>query len=337
MPTATTSANSAPRSKKAPKNAVAVTPGGAITDDMIIGHYYWIGIPEQYKSAVTIKKNWKAAGLPEDKLPRERQKVHVAQEAIRSIEGDASNGIRRRVIVNEVEHTSGSVTSQVTLQIWDQENRVIEHEKSMRVTFDKKLGDFAEFEQLDPDAQDHLEGLEERIREHFEAHATRMPGAKMRWIIRTLLQSEGAENMSDSGKSAVYYITAEKTDVLKAVGQFLAETYKGDGNHAKGSLHSVPVINDEGQREFLKARFVQNCEDDLQRFRDKLLDLVRKQGDRKRGFRSDMLHNLREERAQLIDRREKFSELLSDTLTELDQSSRLADSALTKLMAQADV
>lgn len=316
-----------------PKNAVAITPGGAITEQHIIGDYFWFNIPDQAVSEITVKRNMKAAELPEEWIPRSRQPAHVAQEAIRSVEGDRSNGVKRRVIVAEVAQDERSLIYQVTLQTWDKELAVIEHEKSMRVIFDKALGDFEAFDHLE--AYEPLKGLEGDIREHFEQHASKMPGHKIRTIIRHGLEKAGATNMSESGKSAVYFMEHKEVDLLRAAQTFISATYTGRGLHSKGNLHIVPVVNDEGQRELIRRKFVETCDDDMRNFRDRLLDLVRTKDQRVNGFRSDLISNLIEERKKLTERRSQFEGILNENLSALDQSAKLADKALTKLLEEA--
>lgn len=316
---------------------VAVTPGGAVTEDMIVGWIFYYSIPDEYKPATTIQRAMKAADLPEEWAPRARQKVHVFQEACRSAEGSRSNGKRREVVVNEVTNNNTKCAYQVTLRTWDDENEVIEHEKSMRVTFDKAKGNIDKFEPLDAEAFHELEGLVDEIREHFDSHAARIPGHKIRTIIRQQLEKAGAENMSDSGRSAIYFIENAKRPLLDSVAKFLSTLYTGKGGHTRGSLHSIPMVNDEGQREMLKRKFVENCDEDLKQYRNMLLDLVKGQNERQRGYRADLLNNLQRRRRELTERVERFQGILNDSMAELDQSQELADKALAKLLREAEV
>lgn len=321
---------------QAPTNVVAVTPGGALSEEHFLGFFFWYNVPEELKAGTTLRRAATNAGLPEDLLPKERQPFHVAQEAIRHVEGDRSNGVRRRVVVHEVVHTGAKLVYQVTLQIWDRENEAIEHEKSMRVTFDKVRGEFTAFDPLDAHAYSELRPLEEVIREYYAKHRSWLPGHKVRTIVRHYLEGLGAENMSDSGRSAVYYVTKDCEEDLKSVKEFL-QVYDGKKGHTKGGLHMVPVVNDEGQREMLKRKFLENCEQDLAEYRDRLVKLVKDQGDRKRGFRADMLANIQQQRREFQERKARFEAVLNDTLGELDQSMGLADKALTKLLQEAEV
>jgi hypothetical protein len=318
---------------------VAITPGGTIEEDMLVGFYVLFGVPESYKSAITIRKNWRAAGLAEDRLPRQRQPVHVAQEAIRSVEGDASwDGTKARVIVNEVSETGTDYVGQATLQIWAPDALTIEFEKSLRVRFNKRTDDFEGFDVLDPDGYEHLKGVEQQIREHFETHAKRIGGSKIRLMVRHMLEEEArAENVSITKKSALYFVEREHKPLLDGIAEFLKTTYPASGLHSAGGLHTIPVVNDEGQRAWLRARAAENIDEDLRIYRDRLLDLVRKQDERKQGYRTDLIFNLQKQRQELLDRKQRFEGILGEAITELDQSSRLADAALTRLLREAQV
>lgn len=320
-------------------NFVAITPGGLIEEDMLVGYYVLFGLPESYKSAVTIRKKWRAAGLPEDRLMTQRQPLHVAQEAIRSVEGDASwDGTKARVIVDEVSETGTDYVGQATLQIWAPDALTIEFEKSLRIRFNKREDDFDAFEVLDQDGYEHLKGIEKRIREHFETYAKRIGGSKVRTMVRHLLNEEAlAENVSITKKSALYFVEREYKPLLDGIAQFLTTTYPASGLHSPGGLHTIPVVNDEGQRAWLRARAAENIDEDLRAYRDRLLDLVRKQDDRKQAFRTDMIHNLQKQRQDLLERKQRFEGIVGEAITELDQSSRLADQALTRLMREVEV
>jgi hypothetical protein len=326
----------------ATKNLVAVTPGGDITEDMLAGEYLWYSIPEDMLSLASVRRHVQALGLDLDRFPKERRMEHVAQEACRKVEGVYQNGTRTEIRAEMVLRNNTEMVYQITKHIADKEKRVVDHPKALRVIFSYEKQTL-KFEPLGETERHEVKTIEEAIREHFEKNATKMPGHKLRTIIRHYLEDIGAENVRGQS-GGIYFVPkvnpqkdGSVIDGREFVGALLAlleAIYK-----RRPEAHRVPCVNDEGQREYLKQVFIENCADDLEKYRDELLDLVRAQqdGKRKRGFRRDVVARLVEHRKVIDARRAQFADLLQDELGELDRNMKLADAALKKFLTEADV
>jgi hypothetical protein len=327
------------------KNLVAVTPGGDITDDMIVGSYVLFSIPEDLLSLRRVRKAFTDAGLDVDWLPKERRPEHVAQEAIRKIERVTTNGHREEIRVEQVDRNKSFLIYQVTRHVQDKENRVIEHPKAMRVIFtfaDSSLS----YEPLEGATQRDVQSLIDEIETNYAANASKIPGHKLRTIMRHYMEAAGAERMTRGGSS---YFLAKRCPVatwnrlyphhgavidgsaLLASMTEALETVYGD----KTEFHTIPCVNDEGQRAYLKRKFMENCAEDLKSFRDECLELVSEKDKRIRGFRGDLRDRLLNTRAQIDARRAQFAEILGETMGELDRDMKLADSALSKFITEA--
>jgi hypothetical protein len=323
---------------------LAVTPGGSVTDDMLAGFYLWYSVSDQMVPLSTICSAFDRAGLDVSRLPEERRPEHVAQEACRSVEEIKTNGRRITVRAELVDRDRDYMIYQITRAVQDKENRVVEHPKALRVLYSFADGSLS-FEALDPG--EAIDDLQSRIQTHFNANMAQMPGHKIRTLLRHYLEEAGAENMR--GTSGGVYFLAKVNPLpvgsklrtchgevidgqkfLDAVMAMLTEIY------GAADMHVVPCINDEGQREFLKRKFLENCAGDLKEYRDELIELVKSKADRKRPFRMDMRSNLIMRRQQIDARRVKFQEILGETLEELDQDMEIADKALATFIKEAD-
>src|SRR4051794_20553401 len=327
----------------ATKNLVAVTPGGDITEDMLAGEYLWYSIPEDMLSLATVRRHVKELDLDLDRFPKERRLEHVAQEACRKVEGVYQNGTRVEIRAEMVLRNNVEMVYQITKHVQNKEGRVIDHPKALRVVFNYKKNDL-DFEPLVRSKTDREEVQEiaRRIRENFDNNASKMPGHKLRTILRHYIEDVGGENVRGQS-GGVYFmpkINPQKDgsviDGREFVGALLAlleAIYK-----RRPEAHRVPCVNDEGQREYLKQVFIENCADDLEKYRDELLDMVRSQqdGKRKRGFRRDVVARLVEQRKLIDARRAQFADLLQDELGELDRNMKLADAALKKFLTEAE-
>jgi hypothetical protein len=331
----------------ATQNLVAVTPGGDITDEHIAGSYLWYSIPDEMIPLSRFRKAMRDAGLDVTRLPKERRGEHVAAEACKSVERVVTNGHREVVRSEQVVRTGDVLVMQITRHVQDKANRVIEHPKALRVIYDFTKGALI-FEPLDGSKMADVQSLADEIQEHFDKNGTRVPGHKIRTILRHYVEAAGAENMR--GQSGGVYFLAKRNPL--APGNKLREHHGEviDGREfigqIKGALtviygrapefHEIPCINDEGQREFLKRKFLENCADDLKEFRDQCVELVKSKDERQRGFRQDLRTRLVEQRKAMDLRRAKFADILGETLEELDRDMGLADKALAKFLTEAD-
>jgi hypothetical protein len=333
----------------ATRNLVAITPGGEITADMLAGWYVLYSIPEQPVALSRVRKAFRENGLDESRLPKERRPEHVMMDACTKAQRITSNGHREEIRAQQVGRNENFVIYQMTRHVHDlKQNRVIDHEKVLRVLYSFETDELI-FEPLSGNAQADVQELVDEIQSYYEAHRSRLPGRSVRTYLRHYIESAGAERIRDGA----YFIA--KTHKIRrhgksteALADFHGETIDGAGFIAsvKGALaqvyngqpdfHDIPCVNDEGQRAFLKRKFMENCAEDLKEFRDECMGLVGGKEDRKRAFRADKRTGMVARRAEIVSRREKFAEILGETLSELERDMKLADQALAKFLTAAD-
>jgi hypothetical protein len=330
----------------ASNNLVAITPAGVLTDEYIAGFFFWYSIQEGSTPLPRVRKAFRDNGLDEARLPTERRPEHVFQEACRKVEGVVSNGHRVETRVEQVMRDTYTLIYQITRHVQDKANRVIEHPKALRVIFrfdDNTLT----FEPLDGSSDDDVQPLVDQITEHYEKASTQVPGSKLRTVVRHYVEAAGAENMRGTS-GGVYFLA--KTNAIPAWSKLAG--YHGDAVNGgefiqrirmmlediygtAPNFHSIPCIDDEGQREFLRRKFIENCTEDLKTFRDECVELVRDKDKRERGYRSDKVTSMVNRRKELDMRRAKFAEILGETLEELEQDMKLTDKALGTFVSEA--
>lgn len=330
---------------------VAVTPGGDITDDMIAGYYLAFSIGEDSVALSRARNAFRDNGLDATRLPKVRRPEHTMQEACTKSQRVSQNGHREEIRAQQVGRDEEFLIYQMTRHVHDIQERVIEHPKALRVLFNFK-DETLSFEQLDG-ADTHVEALQQEIQDYFDSHQAALPGRGLRTHIRHYLEAAGAEFIRDGfyflprvlklhGSSKLHAHHGDTIDALSLIQAFqgaLAQTYR------KGQdwlFHEIACVNDEGQRAFLKRRFMENCAEDLKAYRDECLALIQQATEtdpdkqRKRAFRTDLRTRLVEERRAIDMRRQQFAEILGETLGELDRDMKLADAALAKFLTEAD-
>jgi hypothetical protein len=320
------------------KNAVAVSEG--VSDKHMLGRLATYTLPDEGVNGTTLVRIWHQHGLDVNDLPKVRQPVHVFQMACRSVEDRrAANGGSKQVEVqvDQVYEDAKECVYQITRMVRDKANKVIEHPKAMRVTFNK---DFATIDVEALEDYDALRGLEEQIRKHFEKNGKKIPGQKVRNAVRDQLLRLGAQNVRRKA-GGLYFVPKEyrvgdagETEPTKPV----LDGLKGaltDAYGERADFYMIPVASDEGMKEMVRKHFTINVNEAAAELTQKALNRVRT-GKGERGVRSDLLANLYNERRRLAASVRDFNGLVKLEQKEIKANLKDLDDALAKLQDLAD-
>lgn len=312
------------------RNVIAVTPGGDLTLDHILGFYVVSSIPDAGVSAAKLRRAWIGAGMDPALVPKTRKAVHAFQVACRSIETrrSAKNGSKRtvEVLVTEVLENADECVYQVTHQVRDKENRIIEHPKAMRVIF-TKADESIRWEPLDELIMDNeaLNNLGESIRQHFEDNANKVPGAKVRDALRRTFESLNGTTIA---KGKLWFIPKAGRSSLDDLAEALASVYGKSENY---EFTAIPVASTEGQRELVERHFTMNVTDECNKL---LADITARLKDDQPDIRSDRLRNMLERKRELEKLVEKYRNALDLSLEQVDQQVLLLNEGLENLVAK---
>lgn len=315
---------------RVPKNVVAVTPGGNITLDMLLGFYALTSVPDRFVSASKLSRIWASKSLPMNLVPTTRKAVDTFKNACRSVEtrrraADAANR-SVEVKVDQVEETQTECVYQITRMVRDRTQRVIDHPKAMRVTFSKTQEDIA-FDALTSKWHDELDALQKAILESYDANSEKVPGSKVRAAVRGLMAHLNAVNVR--GKSGgIYFVPKDGKDDLDGLGEVMEYLYGDDA-----MLHLIPCASDEGQREIVERHFEMTVSQEIDETIAKVADKLGST----RKVRSDALGNLLVKRRELGELRNKYAELLSSEVSLTGEKLNLLDEQLGALVEQASV
>lgn len=332
--------------RKPGRNAIAVSDQA---DVPIIGYVGTYTLPDREVSGAKMVRAWANHGLDPADLPEARQPVHIFETAVRKQETRKVNGTVEQVKVDRVKVNAAECVYQVTRQVTDLANAVVEHEKSMRVRFDKKAS-ILTFEGLDPDAYQALRPIEKAIRKDFEANAKTVPGQKLRNAIRKKIVHVGGQNLRRKA-GGLYFIPTEYPNEtgMKPTAPILGTMPEGGTpppapNGITGVLHelygddadfyTLRVAGDEGEREMVRKHFMINASEKARELMEKAYQRLRQ--DSGRGARSDLLANMWNERRRLHGMVDQFEQLVEFERTEIEKDLTDLDSALNLLQEQAD-
>jgi hypothetical protein len=321
---------------RVPKGVVAVTPGGEITLDHIMGFYALFTVPDEPVSASKLNRLWISEGLPHDIIPNSRSAKNAFQVAARSIESRSrrtdAQSRRVEIEVDPVVEDKDRVVYQVTKLARDARNELIDHPKAMKLTFDKntELMSWEPIDKLtDMDASD-LSGLFDLIQNHFDRNAKKVPGSRVRSGIRKLLKEIGAVNIRKrSGGSGVYFVPKEGKDDLDSLETVITELYGPE----KAELHLIPTVSAEGQRELIERHFNANVSSEI----DELMaDVTEALKNDERKMRKDRVGNILAQRKFLGEHRERYVGLLGTSLEEMEIKLGLLDQQLETLVLRTN-
>jgi hypothetical protein len=313
--------------------AVAVSED-SLGEEHFLGRLATYTLPDEERNGAKLLRTWAKHGLNVDDLPEARQPVHVFQSACASVNTRRTNiasGQRAEIRADEVEN-NGSCSYQITVKVWDLKGVTIEHEKAMRVRFDKQTNAIS-FDMLGYQDK-RLHELQDRIRSHFEANAKTVPGQKVRNAVRATLLKCGAQNLRRKA-GGLYFVpgtgvnerkrevpTKAVLDGLKGV---LTDLY-GD----RADFYTIPLVNDDGQREMVRKHFTINANEKARELSAKAMSRVR-QGRGQRGVRAELVTNLHQERRLLVAAVGDFEKLVEVERKDIQASLDELDLSLERL------
>lgn len=318
--------------------AVAVSED-SLGEEHFLGRLATYTLPDEERNGAQLLRTWAKHGLNVDDLPEARQPVHVFQSACASVntrKTTIGTGQKAEIRADEIEN-NGSCAYQITVKVWDLKGSQIEHEKAMRVRFNKQTSAIS-FDMLGYQDK-RLHELQDRIREHFDANAKTVPGQKIRNAVRATILKLGGQNLRRKA-GGLYFVpatcvnerkrTVKTKPVLDGLKGVLTDLY-GD----RADFYTIPLVNDEGQREMVRKHFTINANERARELAEKAINRVRA-GRGQRGVRAELLTNLHQERRILLGQVADFEGLVAVERTEIQANLDALDSSLEQLQALAD-
>lgn len=311
------------------KNVVAVTPGGKITMEQVLGWLAMYSIPDQAVPASKLMRTWARADLDMALVPDARVPVHAFQVACRSVETRRrENGHGAEVKVDELLEDADICIYQITRMVRDKDKRIIEHPKAMRVIFDKRSSSI-DVEPLEKAAFKALAGQEAAIREHFEQNQKTVPGSKVRKAVREALTDLGSTNVMK--RSGVYFVPKDEDGTAKATLDTIQQVI-GDLYGVSASVWTCPLANDEGERSMVQQQFEVNMTERVEEEIKKIASVLVNGS----YVRKDMLRNTITSRKELRELHARYKDLLSEDLEGVEARLGILDKQIDTLVTKAD-
>lgn len=309
-------------SPKRPRNVVAVTPGGNITNDMILGFIAMSQIPNAPQSLAKLRRLWLAEGLDESFIPKQRRMTGVFQSACRSVETRRSEALKETEIkVDEVLENEAECIYQITLLVRDKAEKLIEHPKAMRLTYNKRTGSIEDEPVDDKKAYKALKPLADKVREDFDKNSTRLPGSKIRRAFRRTLRDQHSTFIQNKG---VFFVPKAGKPTLDSLQNVMQGLY-GD---TSAEMFVMPIANDEGERAVIAKHYENNVTDQI----DQLLAEITMRLKTDKPARGDRKETLVAERRRISEGIERYRSMLDSKLLVADEKVRLLDNGLEELL-----
>lgn len=303
-------------------DVIAVTPGGDITLDMLIGFIVLYSVPDEPVSLSKFRSTWTKEGLDEKLVPDSRRPVDAFRAACRSVERkrkDATGSRREEVSVDQVLLNGDECVYQITRLVRDEKERVIDHPKSMRVVFKAKTETIRAERLDDEEHYKRMKPLADRIKEHYAQNADRVPGSKVRQAVRAVLDAQMATNIA--GKAA-YFVPKGGKGHLDSIEAVLGGLY---GQAA--TWHSIPCANAESERNMVERHFAVSVSDDVNEIMAEIAERLKSD----KTIRSDRYGRLLQQRKQLQDRAKEYAKLLGTEQDEVGVKLQLLNAQIDKL------
>lgn len=310
--------------------------GSQLDESDLMGFITLSTVPDRSVDGTKLNRLWRAEGLDPGLIPDVRKPVNDFQQACRSVEtrrgAIGSNGHRTEVKVDEVTNLGDDCVYQITRMVRDTNNRVIDHNKGMRLVFSKPLSEIdpapencIAVEPLDKATYGAVKGLEDAILDHYRKNLAKVPGNKVRNAIRDLLHTHGAENLRRRS-GGVYFVPIGGADTLEALQRVVQKLYGEDAD-----LHVIPQAGTKAVQKMVAKHHTMNVQDDADAMIARISDRL-KSGNK---VRKDLLTNLMQQRRELGARRKEYVALLGGEQKLVTEKLTILDDQLDRLMEAA--
>lgn len=294
----------------------------------VLGYLTWFTVPDEAVPLTRLKKQWVLAGLDPDVLPKGQKAVNTFQRAVRSVDQrrrtDGAGQPVAETRVDEVSETSDYCVYQVTRLERHVEERVIEHPKAMRVIFDK-VNETIRFEPLGDVPKRELNELIDSIQEFYDSNQTRVPGHKVRAIVRNMLSDLLAENLR--GKAGgIYFVPFQGYQILDQLNYALKGAYK----ERRAYMRIIPMADSHDERDIIAEEFEINSLAEIEEIMEDTAKVLNNP-DRVRAVRSDVIQNQWDRHAKLMKKAKNYQELLNEESDDVAQALDVLKKQLHKL------
>jgi hypothetical protein len=299
-----------------------------IDPDLVAGFITTTKVPDIPTPADTFRRLLDQEGLDGSLVPNKRREADDFANACRAVEtrrGKAAKG--ERVAVGEVLTNQAESIYQITREVVDAQNKVIDHEKAMKVVLDNaRPTDPLRFELLDPSHEHALKPLEDQIRARFFALRGTLPGAKVRAILRELFKQMNATRWSSA--NSVWFVAPQHADKLEAIERVLAGAYGADAEFDLG-----PILNTKAVRERIKGKVGQHVSADATKLMADIAEKLQGDGDVRPGTFELVNGRARE----LREHADQMRELLGVEVETADEALKLVDQQLLAMWGRVKV
>lgn len=324
---------------RVPKDVVAVTPGGNITMEQVLGWEILFSVPDQPVSLAKVLREFASRDLDTNLLPDKRVPVNVFQQACASVRTGRRVNDGREIVADQIYEDAHKCVYQITLKLRDRVpleaggTESIEFEKSMRVRFSKETS-IIDVTPMDEDAYKALSSLESDIRDYFDQNAKLVPGGKIRAAVRGYMAKLGGTNLIP--RSGCYFVPKgfkkghekEPLETAETLAEILTKLY-GD----KAIMMTIPWANSAGERDMIGNRFVAQMSDTITEKIGKTAEVLERDP---KYIRKDLLRNTIKDRSELGELHNRYADLLQDALGDVKYKLDLYDQQIDKLVNKAD-
>lgn len=320
-----------PTTPESMKGMVAVSEGSKIKP---LGYLTWFSVPDESIGLRKLKATLAMAGLPPTLAPKDNKAINTFKRAMREQEGRRrNNGHITDTAVAMVVETPEDCVYQISREVRDLDERLVEYAKAMTVTFSKKTDD-VKFKPLGGIARSDLMDMELEISTYMDQNSAKVTGAKVRSVVRNYLRSTPDEQRGIDGLSGenlrgkaggIYFIPAAAVEELTAMSEALSELYPG-----RAYLHAIPMADNATEREIIRAHHIANTRQEMKEAMAEVKGLL--SPDRDRAPRSDSVAHHWARFNALQRRAAQYAEVLEDEQDEIREMGEILKKQLDRLI-----
>lgn len=244
-----------------------------------LGSLLWYTIVDCRITKETLTELFTGIGLDSTYLPNDINPRDAFRRASKKMESlrrmDLGHGQYLNILVREVKMTRTKLTRQMVREIVDSKNKRLEYTPVAELVhhYNRTAGtDRLDINELEPLLEQEGQAIS-LLPYEYEANKLNYNGNNIREVVARILADCDPVSVRPSG--GVYFVPQEHEATIQRLQQFVKELAPFAVNGTRSSMHTVPVVDAEEQREMVRESLEAQVEKEAEALIKEMTEVIR--------------------------------------------------------------